>query len=106
MRKAEPSREQFRIEGIFDRVDAVGKGILGITTQCAQCHTHKFDPLTHDEYFGIFAYLNSIRETSLSAYSQEELQKIQSIQSNISRIEDKLKTTLPRLANGLPKMAG
>ena len=36
--------EQFRMEAMFDRMDAIGKGILGITIQCAQCHNHKFDP--------------------------------------------------------------
>ncbi|MFT6865115.1 MAG: hypothetical protein ACJAVK_003688, partial [Akkermansiaceae bacterium] len=87
--------EQFRTEGIFDRVDAIGKGILGITTQCAQCHTHKYDPLTHDEYFGIFAYLNSIRESSFPAYRQEEHKKITTIKSTISAIETRLKATLP-----------
>src|SRR5262245_9049914 len=37
--------EQFRMEAMFDRMDAIGKGILGLTIQCAQCHNHKFDPL-------------------------------------------------------------
>ena len=36
--------EQFRMEAMFDRMDAVGKGVLGLTIQCAQCHNHKFDP--------------------------------------------------------------
>lgn len=87
--------EQFRIEGIFDRVDAVGKGILGLTTQCAQCHTHKYDPLTHDEYYGIFAYLNSIRESSLPAYNQQDHEKIRRLKAEINAIETKLKNTLP-----------
>ncbi len=87
--------EQFRIEGIFDRVDAVGKGILGITTQCAQCHTHKYDPLTHDEYFGMFAYLNSIRETSTPAYSPDEKTQRRTIKREITSIENQLKTENP-----------
>src|SRR5690606_30123502 len=48
--------EQFRIEAMFDRMDAIGKSILGITVSCAQCHTHKFDPITHTEYFQMFAF--------------------------------------------------
>jgi hypothetical protein len=51
--------EQFRIEGIIDRVDAVGKAFLGLTVACAQCHSHKFDPIPHDEYYKFFALLNN-----------------------------------------------
>ena len=43
--------EQFRMEAMFDRMDAIGKSILGVTIQCAQCHNHKFDPLTQEEYY-------------------------------------------------------
>src|SRR6185369_13122364 len=50
--------EQFRMDAMFDRMDAVGKSVLGLTIQCAQCHTHKFDPIQHEEYYRIFAYLN------------------------------------------------
>ncbi|MEJ6579354.1 MAG: PSD1 and planctomycete cytochrome C domain-containing protein [Akkermansiaceae bacterium] len=87
--------EQFRVEGLFDRMDAIGKGLLGITTQCAQCHTHKYDPLTHDEYFGMFAYLNSIREASYPAYSEKDRKTIQSIQSGITKIEEDLRSQTP-----------
>jgi len=43
--------EQFRMEAMFDRMDAIGKAMLGVTIQCAQCHNHKFDPLTQEEYY-------------------------------------------------------
>ena len=55
--------EQFRMVEMFDRVDCVGKAVLGLTTQCAQCHSHKFDPLSHDEYFGLFAFLKNSYKT-------------------------------------------
>ena len=50
--------EQFRMEAMFDRMDAIGKGILGLTIQCAQCHNHKYDPLKQEEYYQMFAFLN------------------------------------------------
>jgi Protein of unknown function (DUF1553)/Protein of unknown function (DUF1549)/Planctomycete cytochrome C len=87
--------EQFRTEGIFDRIDAIGKSMLGLTAQCAQCHTHKYDPLTHDEYYGIFAYLNSIRETSFPAHSNNEREVISSIDAQIGSIEEKVRTDHP-----------
>ena len=56
--------EQFRMEAMFDRMEAVGKGILGVTIQCAQCHNHKYDPLTQEEYYRIFAFLNDTYEAN------------------------------------------
>ncbi|MGC3957193.1 MAG: DUF1549 domain-containing protein [Verrucomicrobiota bacterium] len=41
--------EQFRMEAMFDRMDAIGKSVLGLTIQCAQCHDHKFDPISQKE---------------------------------------------------------
>ena len=54
--------EQFRMEAMFDRMDAIGKSMLGLTIQCAQCHNHKFDPLTQEEYYRLFAFLNNDHE--------------------------------------------
>lgn len=67
--------EQFRMVEMFDRIDCVGKAVLGLTTQCAQCHTHKFDPLTHDEYFGMFAFLNNCYEAQSWVYTPEQQAK-------------------------------
>ncbi|MEM7014021.1 MAG: DUF1549 domain-containing protein, partial [Verrucomicrobiota bacterium] len=43
--------EQFRVEAAVDRVNTTGAVWLGLTLGCAQCHTHKFDPIQHREYF-------------------------------------------------------
>ena len=58
--------EQFRMEAMYDRMDAIGKGMLGLTIQCAQCHTHKYDPLTHTEYYQMFAFLNNCHEAQIT----------------------------------------
>ncbi|PYT26303.1 MAG: hypothetical protein DMG57_22190 [Acidobacteria bacterium] len=67
--------EQFRMESMFDRMDAIGKGILGVTIQCAQCHNHKFDPLTQEEYYRLFAFLNNSHEANIAVYTTEEQAK-------------------------------
>src|SRR5689334_9121802 len=54
--------EQFRIEAMIDRVDAVGKAFLGLTLACAQCHNHKYDPFSQKEYYKLFAFLNNDEE--------------------------------------------
>src|SRR4030095_2757823 len=64
--------EQFRMEGLFDRMDAIGKSVLGLTIQCAQCHNHKFDPLTQEEYYRLFAFLNNDHEAAMVAYTTEQ----------------------------------
>ncbi len=79
--------EQFRVEGVFDRMDAIGKSMLGLTTQCAQCHTHKYDPIKHDEYFGMFAYLNGISEASIAAYTPNERKTVDQLLAEISEID-------------------
>ncbi len=87
--------EQFRVEAIFDRMDAIGKAVLGITTQCAQCHTHKYDPLTHNDYYGMFAFLNSCYESNITVYTADEQQQIRSIQQDIARVEQQLRESRP-----------
>lgn len=51
--------EQFRVEATVDRTNTTSTVWLGLTMGCAQCHTHKFDPITHKEYFQMFAFFNN-----------------------------------------------
>lgn len=57
-------REQFRNEAVVDRVNTTGAVWLGLTVGCAQCHTHKFDPLTQHEYYQLFAFFNSSQDVN------------------------------------------
>src|ERR1043166_2045552 len=54
--------EQFRVESVLDRVGTTGTAFLGLTIGCAQCHDHKFDPLTQKEFYQMFAFFNSTVE--------------------------------------------
>jgi len=51
--------EQFRVEATMDRVNTTGAVWLGLTVSCAQCHTHKFDPIFHEEYYQLFSFFNT-----------------------------------------------
>ncbi len=56
---------EFRFHAMTDRVATTGATWLGLTLQCTQCHTHKFDPITHTEYYGMMAFLNNADEPDL-----------------------------------------
>ncbi|MEY2982678.1 MAG: hypothetical protein RL562_2905 [Planctomycetota bacterium] len=53
---------EFRYLAMVDRVATTGTTWLGLTVGCAQCHTHKFDPITHREYFGLMGLLDNCDE--------------------------------------------
>ncbi len=54
--------EESRIDYVIDRVNTTGTVWLGLTLGCAQCHSHKFDPISHQDYYSLFAFFNSIDE--------------------------------------------
>jgi Protein of unknown function (DUF1553)/Protein of unknown function (DUF1549)/Planctomycete cytochrome C len=87
--------EQFRMDAMFDRMDAVGKGVLGLTIQCAQCHDHKFDPLTQKEYYQIFAFLNNDYEANVTVYTPEEQKRRADVLHQIRAVEDDLRQRTP-----------
>ncbi|MCB1077704.1 MAG: PSD1 domain-containing protein, partial [Verrucomicrobiae bacterium] len=55
--------EEQRNNYVFDRVDTTATTWLGLTLACAQCHDHKYDPLTNVDYYRFFAYFNNLPET-------------------------------------------
>ncbi|HVJ67779.1 MAG TPA: DUF1549 and DUF1553 domain-containing protein, partial [Caulifigura sp.] len=87
--------EQFRMEAMFDRMDAIGKSILGLTIQCAQCHDHKYDPIKQADYYRLFAYLNNSTEGSSPVYTPPQLEKRAEILRKVAEIESNLKHTDP-----------
>jgi Protein of unknown function (DUF1553)/Protein of unknown function (DUF1549)/Planctomycete cytochrome C len=91
--------EQFRMEAMFDRMDAIGKSVLGLTISCAQCHTHKYDPITHTDYYRLFAYLNNSHEANVTVYTPEEQRKRSEILQKVKAIEDDLKHKFPDWKN-------
>jgi hypothetical protein len=76
-------------------MEAIGKGVLGVTIQCAQCHNHKFDPLKQEEYYKLFAFLNNSYEGAMAVYSPDEQMRRANILSGTREIEAKLQEIKP-----------
>ncbi len=51
--------EQNRVNQVFDRVNTTGTVFLGTSMECAQCHDHKYDPISQEDYYRLFAYFNN-----------------------------------------------
>jgi len=54
--------EEYRIEYLVDKTRTFGKGILGLTVECAQCHDHKYDPISQKDYYSLLAFFNNTKE--------------------------------------------
>ena len=87
--------EQFRMEAMFDRIDAVSKAILGVTVNCAQCHNHKFDPILQEDYYRMVAFLNNANESTISVYTPPEQVKRADILRRTHELEEGLKHRTP-----------
>jgi mono/diheme cytochrome c family protein len=94
--------EQFRVEAMIDRMDAVGRAWLGLTIACAQCHNHKYDPISQKEYYQIFAFLNNDDEPFIEVPTPEQQKKRDEI---TQKVNSKIEKALNETANLDEKMA-
>ena len=90
---------EFRYYAMTDRLATTGTVWLGLTLGCAQCHTHKFDPISHTDYYRFFAFLNNADEPELSVLTPEMVRSTKEIQSKLSRLiaERMQKTEQPEM---------
>jgi hypothetical protein len=89
--------EQFRVETIIDRMDAVGRAWLGLTIACAQCHNHKYDPISQKEYYQLFAFLNNDNEPSIEVPTPEQRKKRDEITNKVRSMIDQAISDTPDL---------
>ncbi len=84
---------EFRFHAMTDRMAVTGASWLGLTLQCAQCHTHKFDPIQHREYYSMMAFLNNADEPDFSIRppdaDEQERQRIEKRQALLTALPDR-----------------
>ena len=83
--------EQFRVDSIYDRVATTGTVFLGLTVGCAQCHSHKFDPISQREYYQLFAVFNDCEEPSIEVPSVEQSAEVERLKAEIAAAEKPLR---------------
>ena len=95
-------QEQFRVEAVVDRVSTTGAAWLGLTIGCAQCHSHKFDPITQRDFYKVFAVFNHCDEPSIPVPSSDQLAEQKRLDAEVAEAEKPLKEFDAELLKGLP----
>lgn len=105
--------EQFRVERTVDRTNTTGAAWLGLTIGCAQCHDHKYDPLSQKEYYQLYAFFNSTIEPRLPLPTPEQEKRLALLRTELAQAKkqppprvktaaevDRLLTDLEKETNG------
>jgi len=95
---------EFRYLAMVDRVSTTGVTWLGLTTGCAQCHHHKYDPLTQADYFGLFACLDNADEPEWVIPDAEQAKAVADATARLEQAWAELPDKWPRVpaAEGQP----
>jgi len=88
-------QEEFRYEAMVDRTNTVSTAFLGITMTCAQCHTHKYDPITQREYFQLMAFINNTDDVLVTIPDPDIERERAEIKAAIAQLEGALADAFP-----------
>jgi hypothetical protein len=99
--------EEYRVEYVADRVQTFATAFLGLTFECARCHDHKYDPITQEDYFGLFSLFQNIDESGLYSFftpsvptpalmlqTPEEAEKMAAVQARVKEAEQAYQAAL------------
>ena len=102
--------EQFRVECVMDRVNTTATAFLGLTVACAQCHDHKYDPISQREYYQFYAFFNNTVEDGHGKGAPEgvlevsgEVESLDDLEKQIEEAEADLDRYLNTHGNALSK---
>ncbi len=86
---------EYRFYSMVDRVATTGTVWMGMTIGCAQCHTHKYDPITHTEYFAMMALLNNADEPDLFVHDDAIEKARKKTLDQITQLKTELASQFP-----------
>src|SRR5205085_1763371 len=96
--------EEFRNIAVVDRVNTTLQVWMGITMSCAQCHNHKYDPITQDEYFQVFAIFNQSEDSdkgdnspNLMYLSEEDAKNKKVWEESLTALDKSLRALRPKI---------
>jgi len=105
--------EENRIEYVFDMTETLGTVWLGLTLNCCRCHDHKFDPLTKQDYYRLFAYFNQTPVNGgggnpqtppvMEVPSSDQTSRIEQLDYQLQLVQAKLKDRSNELAKDQPQ---
>lgn len=64
--------EEYRVEAVADRIETISTVFLAQTMTCSRCHDHKYDPISQDDYYSLYAYFNSVEERGVFPNNAEQ----------------------------------
>ena len=101
--------EEYRVAYVVDRVNTTGATWMGLTLGCAQCHDHKYDPISQREYYELFAFFNTITDLGndgnggknsvpfMAVYDEEQLDTLDRLRAELDPREAELLGPDPEL---------
>ncbi|MEE3033313.1 MAG: DUF1549 domain-containing protein, partial [Planctomycetota bacterium] len=94
--------EDYRVKYLVDRVNTTATAMMGLTLECAQCHDHKYDPMTQREYYQFAGFFNNLvgngntkgaTAPTLRRFSEEQAARLPVIEGELAETESALKST-------------
>jgi len=100
--------EEYQAKYTFDRTETTSTIWMGLTMTCARCHTHKYDPITQKEYYGLYSFFNNLNEAVMDGNkpnpdpfiklpSPEQATRQKELKESIADGQKKIEAPMPEL---------
>jgi hypothetical protein len=91
--------EEYRLKEIVDRVSTVGIGWLGLSVGCAECHSHKYDPISQKEFYELFAFFNDADDLDLPVTLADEQDRFESQKRTWEQEDKRLREAILQISS-------